>query len=344
MDNKVKILILSVFAVFSVCFNFLIKGEVKAQSASTAINIDNLLFEHNKIRKENFLPEFKYNPRLSASATLKGYEMVIYDCWSHYCPEGKSPWEFFKESFYEYVIAGENLAEGFFEVSDLMYAWMNSKTHKENILNKEYTEIGFSVVDTDYLGKLDNKLVVVHFGKTLNKDLLPAKKIIITSPPNRSNIDNGVVVINGVTEDFDAINIVSNKADISEVRIINGRFESVQNFKNGRNFVYAKGISELEKALSVSSLNEYYIEGETETVLEELEESNFEIDQVYKNSFNFLILIFLGGFLFIDLAIIIRKRQQRQSMNHYHLSILIVLGFIIFAGGFGGEIINGIQI
>lgn len=345
MDNKVKILILSVFAIFSFGFNFFIQSGVKAQSSSTAVDIDNLLFQHNKIRKENFLPEFKYNSRLSTSASLKGYEMVIYDCWSHYCPEGKSPWKFFEESFYEFVIAGENLAEGFFEVNDVMDAWMNSKSHKDNILNSEFTEIGFSVLDTDYLGKVNNKLVVVHFGKSFKQDQMPAKKIIITSPPNKTSVEDGIININGVTQDFDAINLISNKGDQYEVKIVNGRFEVVQDFQQGRNFVYAKGISSLDKSLALSSLTEYFVEGEAEpTVVSTLEGSDFEIEKVYKNSFNLLIIIFLGGFFFIDLAIIIQKKRKNLSMNHYHLSILIILGFIIFAGGFGGEIINGIKI
>jgi hypothetical protein len=82
--------------------------------------------------------------------------------WSHVSPSGKSPWEFFKESGYNYSVAGENLAKDFGDSSSVVSAWMNSPTHKANIINNKYKEIGIGVVD-GVLNGMKTTLVVQHF-------------------------------------------------------------------------------------------------------------------------------------------------------------------------------------
>jgi len=41
-----------------------------------------------------------------------------------------------------FTSAGENLASGFLSAEDVVESWMNSTSHKENILNFEFTHIG----------------------------------------------------------------------------------------------------------------------------------------------------------------------------------------------------------
>ena len=90
--------------------------------------------------------------------------MLAADCWSHYCPDNRSPWEYFDDVNYNYLFAGENLAEGFFLDEDAMVAWMNSPSHRENILKPEYKEVGFGVVHGNFQGQEDNTVIVAHFG------------------------------------------------------------------------------------------------------------------------------------------------------------------------------------
>ena len=45
-----------------------------------------------------------------------------------------------------------------------MTAWMNSPTHRDNVLRKDFTEVGFAVVDGT-LGGEQTTLVVQMFGK-----------------------------------------------------------------------------------------------------------------------------------------------------------------------------------
>jgi uncharacterized protein YkwD len=50
-----------------------------------------------------------------------------------------------KKVNYEYVVVGENLAEGdFTSDADLVKGWMDSPGHRANILNTKYEEIGIA--------------------------------------------------------------------------------------------------------------------------------------------------------------------------------------------------------
>ena len=91
--------------------------------------------------------------------------MIDRDYWAHVAPDGTQPWKFFTSFGYKYRYAGENLARDFSNASSAMDAWMNSPTHKENILNPKYKEIGIGVVEGDLAGT-DTTIIVQFFGAT----------------------------------------------------------------------------------------------------------------------------------------------------------------------------------
>jgi len=117
----------------------------------------------NAQRQKYGLPALTLNPLLEEAARLKAEDMFAGDYWSHRSPTGKTPWDFLKEVGYNYVYAGENLARDFADASGVVAAWMASPTHKENIVSKNYQEIGVAVVDGE-LGGLKTTLVVQMFG------------------------------------------------------------------------------------------------------------------------------------------------------------------------------------
>jgi hypothetical protein len=98
---------------------------------------------------------------------MKADYMFAKDFWAHNGPDGTTPWYFIKKSGYTYVYAGENLARGFTSSSDVVTAWMNSPTHRENMLSPNYKDIGFSIKKGKLLGE-DTTLVVEMFGSTTN--------------------------------------------------------------------------------------------------------------------------------------------------------------------------------
>jgi len=98
----------------------------------------------NNERTKVGLQELAKDPRLDAVAQTKCNDMVAKDYWSHNAPDGKTPWDFLKEAGISYATAGENLAYGFSDANSAVTGWMNSQGHKDNILNAEYTNVGYA--------------------------------------------------------------------------------------------------------------------------------------------------------------------------------------------------------
>ncbi|MDP1710228.1 MAG: CAP domain-containing protein, partial [bacterium] len=61
--------------------------------------------------------------------------------------------------------AGENLARDFCSAGATVDAWMNSPTHRENMLSENYKEIGIGVLEGNLAGA-DTTLVVQFFGSS----------------------------------------------------------------------------------------------------------------------------------------------------------------------------------
>jgi hypothetical protein len=118
----------------------------------------------NEERAKKDLPLLVESEALDRAAELKAADMLKNNYFSHTSPAGLTPWHWIKESGYEYQFAGENLAINFTSVSEQGKAWMNSKTHRENILNSDYTEVGVAVVSGTIKGKT-SFVTVQLFGK-----------------------------------------------------------------------------------------------------------------------------------------------------------------------------------
>ena len=105
------------------------------------------------------------NEALNKAAYLKGQNMFQENYWAHFAPSGKSPWDFIQGAGYRFTYAGENLAKNFYNSDDVVVAWMNSPSHRDNLLNEHYKDIGVAVV-TGILNGQETTLVVQEFGTT----------------------------------------------------------------------------------------------------------------------------------------------------------------------------------
>lgn len=121
----------------------------------------------NVQRAQSGLTQLTENSVLTQAALAKGNDMLAKGYWAHFAPDGTSPWSFFLKFGYKYKFAGENLARDFSDASSAVNAWMNSPTHKENILNANYREIGIGVVEGNLSG-VDTTIIVQFFGTPLN--------------------------------------------------------------------------------------------------------------------------------------------------------------------------------
>jgi len=103
------------------------------------------------------------NEKLSLAAESKVKDMIANNYFSHTSPSGITPWKWIENQNYDYNYAGENLAMDFHSTEKMQKAWMASPTHRANILNEKYHEIGTAVK----IGKLsghETTVVAVMFG------------------------------------------------------------------------------------------------------------------------------------------------------------------------------------
>lgn len=117
----------------------------------------------NVERQKHNLSPLSENEALSKAAELKAADMIKNDYFAHTSPKGLAPWHWIKAADYDYQYAGENLAVNFDSATAQEEAWMKSKTHRENILNDRYTEMGVAVVRGEVKGKT-SYITVALFG------------------------------------------------------------------------------------------------------------------------------------------------------------------------------------
>lgn len=118
----------------------------------------------NEERAGAQLGNLKENELLNKAATMKAADMATKGYFAHVSPDGKNPWNWLQAVEYKYQYAGENLAVNFKDSEDVTVAWMNSPTHKANIVKAEYTEIGTGIATGTFNG-IESVYVAQVFAK-----------------------------------------------------------------------------------------------------------------------------------------------------------------------------------
>lgn len=156
---------------------FSIVGYTKPGVLGISGNIDQkrLIELTNIERQKKGLDPLTENSALDNAAALKAQNMFQENYWAHFAPSGKSPWDFILNAGYKFSFAGENLAKNFYKSDDVVVAWMNSSSHRDNLLNPKYKETGMAVVDGVLNGQ-QTTLVVQMFGTT---DMLAARVPVV---------------------------------------------------------------------------------------------------------------------------------------------------------------------
>ena len=132
---------------------------------ASQINPDKVIELTNKERLNAGVSIVKVNSELNQAALAKATDMFEHNYWAHISPTGTEPWYFITEAGYKYQHAGENLARDFSNPNDVVRAWMASTTHRQNLLDDRYKDIGIAVVD-GYINGVETTLVVQMFGSS----------------------------------------------------------------------------------------------------------------------------------------------------------------------------------
>ncbi len=133
---------------------------------SSAITPQNIIDLTNQTRKNLNLGELQENSRLQAAAEAKAENMLQEQYFAHTSPAGVTPWSWMAKAGYRYLYAGENLAVHFTSAEGVGDGWLASPSHRANIVNSRYTEIGIGVSQGEFEG-FPTTFVVQMFGQPI---------------------------------------------------------------------------------------------------------------------------------------------------------------------------------
>lgn len=114
-------------------------SDVDAGLRAVALEANNLV---NEEREAVGLDNLKWDQNLETVSHVRAKECS--EKFSHTRPSGKQ-WYTVNSK----IQGGENLAFGFDTAEDAVEAWMNSPTHRDNILYDEFTKVAISIYQDD---------------------------------------------------------------------------------------------------------------------------------------------------------------------------------------------------
>lgn len=124
---------------------------------ASEITVSKVIELVNKAREGKEINSLEENVVLDKIAQDKLEDMIKNNYFAHTSPKGVTPWSWFEKEGYDYKYAGENLAINFLTAESQQKAWMDSPTHKKNIMNPQFQEIGVAVA----AGEINNQLAII---------------------------------------------------------------------------------------------------------------------------------------------------------------------------------------
>lgn len=151
------------------------------------ISPDKIIEYTNQYRLQEGREPLVLSETLTQAALSKAQDMFADNYWAHISPDGTEPWYFIAQSGYEYAHAGENLARDFTNPQNVVDAWINSPSHRNNILESDFEEIGVAVVDGD-IGGVDTTIVVQLFATPNTNTILSSHQNQIIGEAHASSL------------------------------------------------------------------------------------------------------------------------------------------------------------
>lgn len=125
-------------------------AEAVEETASQAILSEEesaFLNSINNLRAENNLPALQIDDNTQNVARLKAQDLVENNYFSHTSEKYGTPFEMLTANGVTYKTASENIA-GNSTLEGAVNSWMNSESHKNNILNNSFNYTGVAIVNS----------------------------------------------------------------------------------------------------------------------------------------------------------------------------------------------------
>lgn len=135
------------------------KTRIKEEDITLSSDEQRTLDLINEYRVQNGLSELKPFSDLQRVAKIKAEDLVNNEYFAHNSPVLGTPFEMLKNNGVSYSIAGENLA-GFMTPEKAVEGWINSPTHRDNILEERFEYTGIYIIESDVYGKVFVQLFI----------------------------------------------------------------------------------------------------------------------------------------------------------------------------------------
>jgi len=320
-DRAISIFIL-LFLLVKVIFSFEILM-LRQTSLFAEVSAQKVLELTNDLRQQYGLPPLKENSLLVQAAQEKAQDMIRNKYFAHFSPTGISPWYFIEKSGYNYHYAGENLAMNFLDSEEVVRAWFNSPTHRDNLLNQKYEEIGIAVVSGDITGDNASKIIVVQmFGSPMKKSSTLTKVAQAEEKPKE-------IPATSVSTTLTTIKQTTTTSKLETIPPITRKETEIAQIEGEETLQTSTTLLPLETSSTLSSAISQTEETD-ETLLKELtqEKSNREKIQSFNQIMAF-VLISLGTIALIGIII-----NQQKGIASIVTSELVLRGALIILIGF----------
>jgi hypothetical protein len=118
-----------------------------APLAPQALTRETVIESTNAERQAHGLQPLTENELLNKIAEGRARDLLAKQYFDHVSPTGEQASDVAQHIGYAYKIIAENLAQGFFPTGKKMVdGWMQSPSHRKNLLNPEVKEIGISIL------------------------------------------------------------------------------------------------------------------------------------------------------------------------------------------------------
>lgn len=156
-DYRPPILSYKAFVVYGLLLLVLrlLIGALATQGA--AVESGTLMSLINSERQQRNLFTLVTNSSLITAAAEKSQDMIGRDYFAHVDPDGNYVWYRIENAGYKpYKILGENLAIDFSTSEGMVKAWIDSPSHRANLLHTDFIDQGLTALYGDYQGRYTN--------------------------------------------------------------------------------------------------------------------------------------------------------------------------------------------
>ena len=331
--REVSIIIMVLIVIFlfgvSIGSKYFLKSTVLGASISTSVLIDMT----NETRLATNEAPLIRNNKLDIAAQMKAEDMIKGGYFAHVSPTGEKAWNFIYNAGYIFKYAGENLAINFNNDSDVHVAWVNSPTHKANLIDIKFKEIGMSAIEGSYQGS-PTVYIVQMFGT-------PAKeKVSINKQQETLSLDSQNIELNKTIPGNElAINISSStNTNTSEVKGASTNVTGNTNTTNTANIYNISNVIDVTKLKNIKTI----VDNTSLNVVEDLDAealtSTTPIEKYSKWYERFIYdgeknvnKLYMAMFVFIALSLIVSLIVELHRQHYKHVFYGIGLLFLIVA-------------